>query len=80
MQTLVDFKQGSGELLPLEGPPMHRGASWIDAAAHGHDGQARVTVLGVGLKRVSRQWSKPSYVPGFLVRCSGCMLSWVTNP
>jgi hypothetical protein len=75
MQTLTDFEQGDGKLLPLDGPAMRRGASWVDEAAHGHDGQARVTVWGIGLKRAKR-----GPVPGFLVRCTGCLLSWVTQP
>lgn len=79
MQTLTDFRQGDGAPLLIDGVQMNRGASWIDETAHGHDGQARVVVVGPGLKTV-KHWLSVHIAEGILVRCSGCMLSWVITP
>lgn len=66
---IQDLRKGDG---PEVTPKFNRGDSWraLDGA-HSHC-QGRQSVLGVGLR--------PNGSEGLLLRCAGCMLSYVISP
>ncbi len=72
-----DAKKGDG---PAVTDRFNRGDSW--AALDGphvdcKGGKARQVVQGTGLKRIERPPSQAHLVEGILMRCSGCLGSYV---
>jgi len=65
-----DFVKGEG---PEVGGGYHRGDSWVQTRGAHTECEGKVSVLGLGIGADS----KGRVGDGVLVRCSGCMLSWV---
>jgi hypothetical protein len=68
---IKDFVRGSGPKIDVGG--YRRGDSWVQITGpHAeHDGKVTVIGPGVGLD------SAGTFGPGVLVRCGGCLFSWV---
>lgn len=65
-----DFEKGSGGDV---GGGYRRGDSWIQTSGTHSACDGKITVVGSGVGRDSRE----RMGPGALVRCGGCLFSWV---
>lgn len=65
-----DFEKGSGPALVGN---YRRGDSWVQTFGPHSNCDSKITAVGVGFGRDS----KGRMGDGLLVRCGGCMASWV---
>ena len=70
MRTIRDFVRGEG---PEIDTGYRRGDSWVQTVGPHADCESKIRVvgLGVGVDKRGRVGD------GILVRCGGCLLSWV---
>lgn len=70
MQTIRDFVRGTGPEV-LGG--YRRGDSWVQTLGSHAECEKKIVVAGLGIGRDANG----QVGDGILVRCWGCMLSWV---
>jgi hypothetical protein len=70
VRTIKDFVRGDG---PEIQPGYMRGDSWVQTVGPHSDCDRKIVALGPGYGR-DRQGRAGD---GLLVRCGGCLLSWV---
>lgn len=71
MKTIDHWTRGDG---PEIETGYRRGDSWVQIAGPHAECEKRVTVVGPG---IGRDRKTGAVGPGILVRCGGCMGSWV---
>ena len=66
-----DFENGSGPEIHDTG--YRRGDSWVQTSGPHTDCEGKISALGLGYGKDSKnRWGD-----GLLVRCGGCLTSWV---
>lgn len=70
MKTIKDFVRGTG---PEVDTGYRRGDSWVQTLGPHSECGEKIIVVGPGIGVDT----KGRVGPGVLVRCRGCMLSWV---
>lgn len=70
MQKIKDYVPGTG---PVIEPGYRRGDSWVQTIGLHVECEGKVSVIGPGVGPDKHR----RFGDGVLVRCGGCLLSWV---